>query len=166
MYCTFHILSSCTFNCILSSHSSVMLLISCYIYYMHFICIYLSYTFLFHIIYCSYTFHILSSCTFSSCSYNCLYFHRIAVLCFSYHVFYTCHFLLGFMSAYTLEVDMGITYVPVGTITVQDNDLYMYIPEGIITVRDSDHYRYDPNGAAIMIQTGSISSTQTGPQYL
>ena len=54
-------------------------------------------------------FPIFSSCTFSSYSYNCLYFHRIAVLCFSYHVFYTCHFLLGFMSAYTLEVDMGIT---------------------------------------------------------
>ena len=70
------------------------------------------------------------------------------------------------MSTYTLEVDMGITVVPVGTITVRDNDLYMYIPEGIITVRDSDHYRYDPNEAAIMIQTGSISSTQTGPQYL
>ena len=57
-------------------------------------------------------------------------------------------------------------YVPVGTITIRDSDLYLYIPEGIITVRDSDHYRYDPNGVAIMIQTGSISSTKTGPQYL
>ena len=70
------------------------------------------------------------------------------------------------MSAYTLEVDMGITVCTRSTITVRDNDLYMYIPECIITVRDSDHYRYDPNGAAIMIQTGSILSTQTGPQYL
>ena len=57
-------------------------------------------------------------------------------------------------------------YVPVGTITLRDSDIYLYIPEGIITIRDSDHYRYDPNGAAIMIKTGSISSTQTGPQYL
>ena len=111
----FHILSYCTFNCILSSHSSAMLLISCYILYafhLHILVIYfsLSYTVLVHI---------LSSCTlyfpytvilyFTFCSYYCLYFHRIAVLCFSYHVFYTCHFLLGFMSAYTLEVDMGIT---------------------------------------------------------
>ena len=70
------------------------------------------------LLYFSYDNHILcfSSYTvvlyfpiFSSCSYNYLYFHRIAVLCFSYHVLYTCHFLLGFMSAYTLEVDMGIT---------------------------------------------------------
>ena len=91
--------------------------------------VYLSYTFLFHILY---LFIYFFSCTlyfpytifsyivlsyivilyfpiFSYCSYNCLYFHRIAVLCFSYHVFYTCHFLLGFMSAYTLEVDMRIT---------------------------------------------------------
>ena len=86
---TFHIIdtlflvlvyfTSCSCNCILSSHSSTMLLISCYILYA------------FHL-------HILV-----------IYFHRIAVLCFSYHVFYTCHYLLGFMSAYTLEVDMGIT---------------------------------------------------------
>ena len=53
------------------------------IYYMHFICIYLSYTFLFHIMYCSYTFHVLYFSYivilyFTSCSYNCLYF--------SYHV--------------------------------------------------------------------------------
>ena len=34
-----------------------------------------------------------------------------------------------------------------------------YIPEGIITVRDSDLCH-------VMIQTGSMSSTQTGPRYL
>ena len=84
------------------------------IYYMHFICIYLSYTFLFHIMYCSYTFHVLYFSYivilyFTSCSYNCLYFHRIAVLCFSYHVIYSIHVIsfLGFMSAYTLEADTG-----------------------------------------------------------
>ena len=33
------------------------------IYYMHFICIYLSYTFLFHMLFMYCTFHILSSCT-------------------------------------------------------------------------------------------------------
>ena len=59
-------------------------------------------------------------------------------------------------------------YVPEGTITVQDSDLYLYIPEGIITVRDSDLCHVlcsDPFGATV-IQTGSMSSTQTGPRYL
>ena len=42
----------------------------------------------------------------------------------------------------------------------------LYVPEGTITIRDSDFYLYDPNGAAMMIQTGSMSSTQTGPRYL
>ena len=37
-----------------------------------------------------------------------VYYHRIAVLCFSYHIIcftYTYHFLLCFMSAKTLETD-------------------------------------------------------------
>ena len=29
-------------------------------------------------------------------------------------------------------------YVPKGTITARDIDLYLYVPEGTITVRDSD----------------------------
>ena len=41
-----------------------------------------------------------------------------------------------------------------------------YVSEGTITVRDSDLYLYDPNGAAIMIEMGSMSSIQMGPQYL
>ena len=39
-----------------------------------------------------------------------VYYHRIAVLCFSYHIIrftYTYHFLLFFMPAKTLEVDTG-----------------------------------------------------------
>ena len=56
-------------------------------------------------------------------------------------------------------------YVPEGTITVRDSDLYMtqtgsYIPEGIISVQDSDLCLY------YVIQTGSMSSTQTGSRYL
>ena len=40
---------------------------------------------------------------FSSCSCNCLYFHRIAVLCFSYHVIsYTLH--LRFHSDYRIGI--------------------------------------------------------------
>ena len=47
-----------------------------------------------------------------------------------------------------------------------DNGYNLYVPEGTIIVRDSDLYLYDPNGATVMIQTGSILSTQTGPRYL
>ena len=69
---------------------------SCVIDTLFLVLVYLSYTFLFHILYCSYTFHVLYfSYTvilyFTSCSCNCLYFHRIAVLCFSYHVIYSIH---------------------------------------------------------------------------
>ena len=44
-----------------------------------------------------------------------------------------------FMPANTLEVNTGEKlYVPEGTITVRNNDLYLYVPKGTITVRDSD----------------------------
>ena len=85
------------------------------------------------------------------------------MLLISCHIFYTCHFLLGFMSANTLKADTGnncmypkvlslyktvisICNVPEGTITVRDSDLYLFIPEGIITVRDSDLYLFRPEG--------------------
>ena len=43
---------------------------------------------------------------FTSCSCNCiLSSHSSAMLLISCHIFYTCYFLLGFMSAYTLEAD-------------------------------------------------------------
>ena len=71
-------------------------------------------------------------------------------------------------------------YVPEGTITVRDSDLYLYVPECTIIVRDSDLYMTqtgpyilegiiivrDSDLCHVMIQTGSMSSTQTGPQYL
>ena len=103
-----------------------------------------------------------------------IYYHRIAVLCFSYHIIYFIHFLCAyfsfsfmFMPANTLEVDTEEKlYVPEGTITIRDSDLYLYVPEGTITLRDNDLYLYDPNGTIIIIQTGSMSSTQTGPRYL
>ena len=60
------------------------------------------------------------------------------MLLISCHILYTCHFLLGFMSANTLEADTGKLCVPEGTIIVQGSDLCLLIPEGIITVRDSD----------------------------
>ena len=67
---------------------------------------YLSYTLCFRILsllfLCSYTyFHINLYCT--TCSCNCLYFHRIAVLCFSYRVIsYTLH--LRFHSDYRIGI--------------------------------------------------------------
>ena len=75
-----------------------------------------------------------------------VYYHRIAVLCFSYHIIYFIHFLcvhfsvsFMFMPANTLEVDAKEKlYVPEGTITVRDSDLYLYVLEGTIVVRDSD----------------------------
>ena len=94
------------------------------------------------------------------------------------------------MSANTLEADTRNNYmypkvyVPEGTITVRDSDLYLYVPEGTITVRDSDLYMFIPEGiitvqdsdlchvlcsdpfGATVIQTGSMSSTQMGPRYL
>ena len=65
----------------------------------------LSYTILFpfHILSCtmyfSYTviFHILSSCTLLLVIVT-VYYHRIAVLCFSYHVIYSIHFICIYFS--------------------------------------------------------------------
>ena len=107
IYCALHFILSST---ILSSDIHIL----CFSYAFHIlylsytfrvidtlflVLVYLSYIFLFHILYCSYTFHVLY--------FHVLYCHCITVLCFSYHVFYTCHFLLGFMSANTLEADTG-----------------------------------------------------------
>ena len=70
------------------------------------------------------------------------------MLLISGHIFYTYHFLFGFMFAITLEADTGNNCVPEGTITVRDSDLCLLIPEGIITVRDSDlcHMLLVPEG--------------------
>ena len=84
-----------------------------------------------------------------------IYYHHIAVLCFSYHVIYHIHLicvylLFAFMFHACINLRSGY-------------GKKLYVPEGTITVRDNDLCLYDPNGAAIMIQTGSMSSTQTGP---
>ena len=71
------------------------------------------------------------------------------------------HACVNLRSGYGKEL-----YVPEGIITVRDSDIYLYVPEGTITIRNNGLYLYDPNGAAIMIQTGSMSSTQMGPRYL
>ena len=99
MYCSFHILFSCYIFHMIVIYCAFHLILSYtfrVIDTLFLVLVYLSYTFLFHIPYCSYTFHVrYFSYTvilyFTSCSCNCLYFHRIAVLCFSYHVIYSIH---------------------------------------------------------------------------
>ena len=101
IYCAFHILYfSYAFHILYLSYTFRVIAT------LFLVLVYLSYTFLFHILYFSYAFHILYlfiyfSCTMyfsytvilyiTSCSCNCLYFHRIAVLCFSYHIIYSIH---------------------------------------------------------------------------
>ena len=87
-----------------------------------------------------------------------IYYHHIAVLCFSYHVIYHIHLIGVYLSfAFMFHVCINLR---------SGYKKELYVPKGTITVRDSDLYLYDPNGAAIMIQTGSMSSTQKGHRYL
>ena len=75
-----------------------------------------------------------------------VYYYHIVVLCFSYHVIYYIHLMYVYLSftfmfyAYKyLRSGYGKElYVPEGTITVRDSDLYLYVLKGTITVRDSD----------------------------
>ena len=109
---------------------------------------------------CSYTMYfsytVLSYCTFSSytvilyftsCSYNCLYFHRITVLCFSYHVFYTCHFLLGFMSSNALEADTRNYKGPKALYSLYETVVYKG-PKALLSLYETMIY---------------VCMTQTGP---
>ena len=113
----------------------------------------LSFLIIFHILFVSFYTLLLVLVT--------IYYYRISVLCFSYHVIYYIHFICIYLlfsfifhackylrSGYGREL-----YVLEGTITVLD----LYVPEVTIIVRDSDIYLYDLNGAAIIIQTGSMS---------
>ena len=65
-------------------------------------------------------------------------------------------FLISFHVIY-IFLSLILCYMPANTLEV-DTEKKLYVPEGTITVRDSDLYLYDPNGATIMIQTG--------PRYL
>ena len=87
-----------------------------------------------------------------------IYYHHIAVLCFSYHVIYYIHLICIYLSfAFMFHACINLR---------SGYGKELYVLEGTITVRDSDLYLYEPNRAAIMIQTRSMSSTQTGPRYL
>ena len=68
------------------------------------------------------------------------------MLLISYHILYTfpLHILFIFFYVHACKYHRSgygrELYVPEGTITVRDSDLYLYVPEGTITVRDSDLY--------------------------
>ena len=81
-----------------------------------------------------------------------IYYHHIAVLCFSYYVIYHIHLICVYLSF------SFMFYVYTNLRSGYGKELY--VPEGTITVRDSDINLYDPNEAAIMIQMGFMS---TGP---
>ena len=79
------------------------------------------------------------------------------MLLISCHISYTSHLHILFIFAFMFHVCINLR---------SGYRKELYVPEGTITVRDSDLYLYDLNGAAIMIQKGSMSSTQTESQYL
>ena len=109
------------------------------IYQIHLICIYVS----------SYTLLIVLVT---------VYYHHIAVLCFSYHVIYHIHLICVYLSfAFMFHACIKLR---------SGYGKELYVNKGTIIVQNSDLYLYDPNGATIMIQTGSMSSTQTRPRYL
>ena len=120
-----------------------------------------------HILFSYYTFHITFSFMYCTCSYTfhvidtlllvlvyLSYYHRIVVLCFSYRVIYSLHFICRYLSfSFMFHVCINLRsgyrknclypkelYIPEGIITVRDSELcpVNIIPEGIITVRDSD----------------------------
>ena len=87
-----------------------------------------------------------------------VYYHHIVVICFSYHVIYDIHFIYIYLS---------FSFIFHACINLRSGyGKELYIPKGTITLRDNDLYLYDSNVAAIMIKMGSMSSAQTGPRYL
>ena len=72
-----------------------------------------------------------------------IYYHHIAVLYFSYHVIYYIHLIcvyLSFSFMFHACINLRSGY-----------GKELYVPEGTITVRDSDLYLYDPNEVSISI---------------
>ena len=146
------------------------------LYFSYPVILYYSYGFLFHVLYLFiYYFHINLYCT--SCSCNCLYFHRITRLRFSYHIIsYTFHihflcvyfsFSFIFMPANTLEVDSGNNWVYPEVLSLYGTVISVYLYPNVLSLYETmiSVYCCDPFGATV-IQTGSMSSTQTRPRYL
>ena len=104
-------MSSCTLLLVLVSIYYHRITVLCFSYYVIYFS--LSYTVLVHILY--------FPMIFIYCVFHILYFHMFFIY-FIYHLhfvslivyflyLYTCHFLLDFMSANTLEADTGNNYM-------------------------------------------------------
>ena len=162
-----HIVLSCTvhfiycFPVILFILHFILVLSYTFMYICTFI-FYLSYTLCFRILsllfLCSYTyFHIKLYCT--SCSCNCLYFHCIARLCFSYHIIsYTFHihflcvyfsFSFIFMPANTIEVDSGNNWVYPKVLSLYETVIFVYLYPKVLSLYETviSIYCGDPFGA-------------------
>ena len=108
-------------------------------------------------------FHFLSYFIYFLCHLTLLvlvtvYYHHMAVLCFLYHVIYHIHLIYVYLSvAFMFHACINLKsgygkelYVPEGTITVRDSDLYLYDPN--LAANDPNEiYVIDPNGALISI---------------
>ena len=168
--CVFVFLYSCTIHFIYCFPIILFILHfhTCIIVYFIYICtflFYLSYTLCFCILsvlfFCLYTyFHIKLYCT--SCSCNCLYFHRIARLCFSYHVIsYTFHihflcvyfsFSFIFMPANTLEADSGNNWVYPKALSLYKTVISVYVYPKVLSLYETviSVYCGDPFGATVI----------------
>ena len=109
IYCTVHIFFHVLYFSYTCSYTMYFHILYLHILYFHILYFHILYFHIlyFHIMY----FHMLfmyCNLYFTSCSCNCIQSsHSCAMLLISCHILYTCYFLLGFMSAYTLEADMG-----------------------------------------------------------
>ena len=70
------------------------------------------------------------------------------MLLISGHLFYTCHFLFGFMSAYTLEADTGNNYMYPKVLSLCETVISICIY---------------PKVSSLYETVTSIGMTQTGP---
>ena len=87
-----------------------------------------------------------------------VYYHHIAVLCFSYHIIYHIYLICVYLSfAFMFHACINLRsgygkelYVLEGTITIRDNDLYL---------NDPNEARYnDPNGIYVIDSSGASIS--------
>ena len=67
----------------------------------------------------------------------------------SCHIFYTCHFLLGFMSAITLEANTGNNYVYLKVLSLYETVISVYVYPKVLSLYETvmSVYCGDPCGA-------------------
>ena len=94
-----------------------------------------------------------------------VYYHRIAVLCFSYHIIcftYTFHFLLYFMLEKTLEVDKGNYKGPKALYSLCETIVYKG-PKALLSLcKTMTIYK----GSKAMLSLYEIMTIYKGPKVL